>query len=371
MMPGIEDFKKEASIVGGVIEARRLRFAPASELTGFQEPTRWIVKGYIEAGNLITLFAPAESLKTFVVLDLGLSVATGKDWHGRAVEAGPVLYVCGEGRRGIGRRLQAWEKHHGVKAGKFFVSNMLAQLLDPSSLDGLEAAADAVAEENGNPALVIIDTLNRNFGPGDENSTSDMTSFISALDRLKDRLQCAVVVVHHTGLADTGRGRGNSALRGALDFEYLITRNQGANVEDRTIELFCSKCKDHERPPTIAFKPVVVDLGLVDEDKQPITSLALERTEYSPHMKTKKLSPAQLIALEALKAVIGDTGDAHLETWRKEVYARGISTSDKPGAKQKAFSRAVSELQAAGRIDTRNDRYWPTGQTRTKPDIVR
>jgi hypothetical protein len=251
-----------------------LTFAPASELTGAQEPTRWTVKGFIEAGNLLCFFAPPESLKTFVVLDIGLCVATGKDWHGHKVEAGPVLYICGEGRRGIGRRLQAWERHHKTKCNRFFVSNTSAQLLAPASLAELEAAAQEIAEQHGKPALIIIDTLNRNFGPGDENSTTDMTRFIAALDKLRERLQCAVAVVHHTGLADTGRGRGNSALKGALDFEYQISRDQ-----DRIVELTCSKCKDHDRPPTIAFKPVVVDLGMVDEDMQPITSLALERTE--------------------------------------------------------------------------------------------
>jgi len=30
------------------------------------------------------------------------------------------------------------------------------------------------------PVLVVIDTVARNFGPGDENSTKDMSTFIQA-----------------------------------------------------------------------------------------------------------------------------------------------------------------------------------------------
>jgi hypothetical protein len=347
----------------------RLTFTPARELTAIQEPTSWLVKRYLEEGALSCLFAPPESLKTFVVLDMGLCIATGREWHRQKVKSGPVLYVCGEARRNIGRRITGWEKRHGRKADGFFVSSSSAALLDPAGLAELEAAADAIAQQHGNPALIIIDTLNRNFGPGDENSTTDMTKFISVLDRLRDRLQCAILIVHHTGLADAGRGRGNSALRGALDFEYCINQKQGATIEDAIIELSCSKCKDHDRPPTIAFKPVIVDLGMVDEDLQPVTSLVLERTEYTPR-KTRKLTAAQQIALESLQAVIGDTGKAYLETWRKEAYSRGISASDKSDARQKAFVRAVSGLRTAGIIDTRNDYYWIPGHNRTNPDNV-
>lgn len=347
---------------------RRFSFAATKDMAGLQEPTRWIVKSYIEAETLCTLFAPAESLKTFVILDMGLSIASGKDWHGRKVGAGPVLYICGEGRRGITRRVAAWERYHDAKADLFFISNMPTQLLDTDSLEEMESAADEVTRQHGAPSLVIIDTLNRNFGAGDENSTSDMTRFVAALDRLRERLHCAIVVVHHTGLADSGRGRGNSALRGALDFEYLISRSPGEKIEDITIELACSKCKDHDRPPTIAFRPVVVDLGFFDEEKRPVTSLALKRTEYTPKQRTKKLSPQQRIALEALQAATKGTGKAHIEDWRDHAYRMGIS--DNAESKRKAFNRTRTALLENGSVQTDSDLYWLPGQSGTERDIV-
>lgn len=347
------------------IEKTRLTFTPASDLTMRQEPTSWIVKPYLETETLACLFAPSESLKTFLVVSLGLCVATGRPWHGQKVSSGPVLYLCGEARRNIGRRIAAWERTHGVRAETFFVSSGAAQILDPSGLVELDAAAQAVTAQHGAPALLIVDTLNRNFGAGDENNTQDMTRFIAALDHLRASLKCAILIVHHTGLADAGRGRGNSALRGALDFEYCITSRSGATIEERTIEFSCSKSKDHDRPPTMAFKPVVVDLGLVDEDMRPVTSLALERIECAPTQQSgRKQSPQQVIALKALSEAVQDGGvQVGLEEWRDAAYRLGIA--DTTEAKRKAFNRARTALIADGLVLAENDLYSLPGQSGT------
>uniref|UniRef100_UPI003555C87A AAA family ATPase n=1 Tax=Rhodococcus qingshengii TaxID=334542 RepID=UPI003555C87A len=42
------------------------------------------------------------------------SVVTGTPWHGQGVTQGGVVYLVGEGVRGIDARLTAWERHrHG------------------------------------------------------------------------------------------------------------------------------------------------------------------------------------------------------------------------------------------------------------------
>ncbi|KAF0188485.1 MAG: RecA-family [Desulfobulbaceae bacterium] len=347
----------------GAKSDRQFRFISSSHLE-FTAP-KWLIKNYIEDQTTTSFFGAAGSMKTFVTIDMGLSISTGKDWQGNRVKKGPVLYICGEGKGGIKKRVAAWEIHNETKAPLFFVSTVAAQLLDPASLSDVEAAADEVTATHGKPVLVIIDTLNRNFGPGDENSTSDMTKFIHAIDHLKDRLQCAIAVIHHSGLADAGRGRGSSALRGAMDFEYNCDKS-GETIEDQTLTLTNTKTKDHEAPMPKTFKPVLIDLGIVDEDLQPITSLVLEITEQAP-AKTKGLSLANRTALEALKALAVHGDDVSETAWRSECYARGIATTDKPDAKQKAFSRARTFLLSSCLIGTRNDLYWITSSDKIEP----
>ena len=203
-------------------EPRRFQLIPASKLIANRKPTNWLIKRYLEQGTEAALYSPPEHCKTFVAVDMGLCISAGIPWHGYAVQKGPVVYICGEGMAGISRRIAAWYQHHKIDAKEgtpFFVSNMAAQILDESSVQDIHQTAAAIVEEYGFLALLIIDTLNRNFGPGDENSTQDMTAFVSALDRLRGFLGCAVLVVHHTGLVDTERGRGSTALKGAMDFE--------------------------------------------------------------------------------------------------------------------------------------------------------
>lgn len=76
---------------------------------------------------------------------------------------------------------------------------------------------DALAVECGKPQLIVVDTLARNFGEGDENNTADMNAFVAAMDDLRSRYPgSTVLVVHHTGHAEKGRSRGSMAFKGAL-----------------------------------------------------------------------------------------------------------------------------------------------------------
>jgi len=315
----------------------------------------------------MSLFGAPGSMKSFIVIDMGLCISTGLDWHGHKVKQGPCLYICGEGRANVKKRNVAWELHHGVKAPQFFVSTSAAQLLDPASLSDVMSAVAEITATHGKPALIIIDTLNRNFGPGDENSTSDMTAFIQAVDQLRDYLQCAIIIVHHSGLAAAERGRGSSALRGAMDFEYGCDKSTADDIEDTVVTLTNRKVKDHDAPPPMAFKQVLIDLGIVDEDMQPLMSIVLEQTEAEP-AKKKKLSLANQIAIDALKALTVHGEDATETSWRNECYARGIATADNPEAKKKAFQRARTFLLNANLIFTRDDKYWLSSGIKTDRD---
>ncbi len=43
----------------------------------------------------------------------------------------------------------------------------------------------------GKPVLIIIDTLHRNLGPGDENSAQDIAAYVKAADALRLRYGAA------------------------------------------------------------------------------------------------------------------------------------------------------------------------------------
>jgi hypothetical protein len=301
-------------------ETKRFSFRPAGELLTVK-PIEWLIRGYLEAGTLAVLFGDPETLKSFIALDMACSIATFTSWHGKFTKKGPVFIIIGEGVSGYGRRLAAWQKERGryLEGAPIFVSTVPAQITDEKSAEEVAAAIQRLKEDHGDPVLLIIDTLARNFGPGDENSTADMTKFINHLDRHIGNTFTRLLV-HHSGLVDKSRGRGSSVLRGAVDVELKATKNS-----DGTVELSCSKMKDAPPFAPITFKPEVVELG-VDDIGDPITSLCLHRAEKA-EQQAPTLSPQHRMALSLLDLMNRKSGISCVSEWmnlcrEEEVYTK-------------------------------------------------
>ena len=352
---------------------RKFELVPAGELCSQPIPPRWLVRDHLETDCLAGLFGPSAGMKSFVALGLGLCVASGRDWYGQKIAShGPVIYICGEGFAGIGRRIKAWCIHNNVMPDKvpFHVSNSPVQFLDPESLEEAIAAVHALAQEIGAPSLVIVDTLARNFGPGDEDRNADMSRFIATLDSIRVPFGCAVLVVHHVGHGAVDRARGGSAFRAALDWEYRLEPKGDIRL------LSCTKAKDFEPPQDMAFEPESVETGWFDEDGNPVSSVILQQVAVPvAERQNKALKGANKIALDALinACTKGDilklsARAVDVDEWRDEAYRLSIDPSTKPESRQRAFRRAVLSLRTGGYVSVDADMYWPTDLPRRKPE---
>ena len=183
--------------------------------------------------------------KSFVALDYALCIATGRPYLGRFESLrGPVLYIAGEGVSGLRNRVKAWLAHYEVVTPprNFVFIPATFNLLDEAEIDEvIQIARDDLGQ---NPSLVVIDTLARNFGGGNENATQDMNLFITNLDRLKAEFGCTVLVVHHTGKDAAKKERGNTALRGASDTMILLDETDNSDGIAGGAAVFCEKQKD-------------------------------------------------------------------------------------------------------------------------------
>ncbi|RSV17503.1 hypothetical protein CA235_02435 [Sphingomonas sp. ABOLF] len=304
------------------------------------QPPVFLIESYMEEDAFACLFGDPASGKSLVAIDMSASVATGHPFHGRPVAAGPVFYIAGEGKNGLRRRFAAWEAQHGISLADapLFVSVAAVQFLDAPSAVLAAAAIDTLAAAHGTPRLIVIDTLARNFGPGDENSTADMNAFVAALDTLRGRYAgSSLLLVHHSGHGDKGRGRGSSVLRAALDCEYLVEKKGSA------VHLSNSKMKDTQPPPTMAFDLV-----------EAADSVALEHTG-TPAGTVTKMAAGETLALQALQAAMVD-GVADDTTWREAFRARRPDDA-KPDTTRRAFNRAKDKLIAAGMVMVDGDHY--------------
>lgn len=263
----------ETGEIGPAQEERPL-FTKVSDLLGNIKPIQWLVENYLETDALSMVFGPSGGGKSFCVVDMACCIATGTPWHGMPVKQGAVFYIAGEGHNGLARRFAAWQKARGVKLDDsvpLFKSNRAVMLLDGNAAAGLAAEVERLVKESGHqPSLVVIDTLARNFGEGDENTQKDAGRFIEHLDAyIRRPYQCNVMTVHHSG-HDMDRARGSSAFKGAMDQEIWVKGQAGH------IELKVTKMKDAELPSDRRFKISQLGLDITDDCGVEITGAYLE-----------------------------------------------------------------------------------------------
>lgn len=341
---------------------RAFNFVQVGQLQ-LQKPV-YLIEGLIETGCLGLIFGDPGHGKSFVAVDLGLSVATGQNFHGHSTKKGSVFYIAGEGHSGLVRRFYGWAKHHGLSlsAALMFKSEGAAQFLDSSAAEAVTIAVSDLAAIHGSPALIIVDTLARNFGPGDENSTAEMGRFVAAMDRLRGNWpESVLLIVHHTGHSDKSRARGAMALKGALDFEYRVEKD--ADV----ISLSNTKMKDAEPPPQLNFTLTTVELN-------DAASAVLVLTDR-PAPKAR-MSLQDRVALESYQTAARETGvwedgsfrGVRVDDWRKAFNTK--HSGDTQEAKKKAFQRARNDLLKAGQLLVQDDVYLITDPSKIMEIMV-
>jgi RecA-family ATPase len=70
--------------------------------------------------GLVVLYGDPAAGKSFLALDWGLSVATGVPALGHEVKKGEVVYIYGEGIRGLRQRAEARLKEHNLPTHRAF-----------------------------------------------------------------------------------------------------------------------------------------------------------------------------------------------------------------------------------------------------------
>jgi AAA domain len=258
---------------------RSLRLLTLRQLSDARPP-RWLIDGVLPEACFACVVGPPASLKSFLVLDFGLRIANGLDWVGRDVMQGSVVYVAGEGQAALTNRTAGWTAAKGGSPDAPFLTVPESVAMPTGQLDELLAL---IRTMDAPPVLVILDTLARNFGVGDENSSTDMGAFVRACDRLRTETGACVLVVHHTGKDVEKGARGSSALTGAADCIIAVKRKgDGLTVLNRPpfgkmkdaeefddIALTASRVCATVRGEQVSTLVLIADDGLVAEPGDP------------------------------------------------------------------------------------------------------
>lgn len=294
---------------------------PLSSFLSDLKPIPWLVRNIVPEDSIIEFFGDPETWKSLIGLDLGLTIAHKKsqgEWCGNRInKTGFVVYVCGEGAHGVRLRIKAWMERNDavIEDLAFFPTTRAVPVLDCEQIAGLRDEIIATCRELGyeGPALVIFDTLQRNFGDGDENSTQDMTRFISNIDRfIREPFKCAVLIIHHAGQGDKTRARGSSVLKSSVDVEFCFRRDED------TVSMECTKMKEGSRPIPIGFNKhshILCDVYNDEGDNE--TAPVVVTT--NPVKRHKTVGKAQQAVLDIIREI--SSGQDGFRVGKRRLYA--------------------------------------------------
>lgn len=211
------------------------RFVPvAIDNVQIADEPAWLIERLLPARGLACIVGPPKSGKSYFTTDLMLSVARGALYAGRTTLDGPVVYLTGEGVQGFKRRLIGMRQHHGIEGRGvpfFMIDNVPDLGSEKTDLAVLLRDLDAYLMHNNisQPRAIVLDTLARCMGDGDENATRDMGRFVNRCGLIERHFGCVVVVVHHTGKDKSKGSRGSNSLNGAADVTMIVTKGDDSS----------------------------------------------------------------------------------------------------------------------------------------------
>ena len=205
-------------------------------ITEQPSPRRWLLtrpddetngatsKGVLPVGKAGMLFAEGGTGKTFALIQLAVSIVTGRRWldYFDVPHTGPVLLALGEEDReeihrrlfAVARAMRLTEQQERL-AGEQIIALPLAGKL--VSLMGGDGATDSEFQRwlrgrlNGQDfRLVVIDPLSRFAGGDTEKDNASATRFVQQVESLVTP-DCTVLVSHHSRKPSTGEAATASA----------------------------------------------------------------------------------------------------------------------------------------------------------------
>ena len=265
-----ESAREEADAIFELLDMDELENMP---------PPSWLVEELIVDDGLSVIYGDPGAGKSFIALDMSLRIALGMDWHGTQTQQTGVLYIAGEGKRGLGKRIRGWRKEHAMEGvdAPFLLLPTAVELADEKQRNKLLRTIDAAKDRAGfEIGLIVVDTVSRALAGGDENGSDAMGQFVAACDAIKHHAGGALIGVHHSG-KDKDKGmRGSTVLLGACDAAIRLTK------DEQLVTMKTEKQKDAEQSEQIymTMKKVTWAEGLEKEESTlvPFRSEASRKT---------------------------------------------------------------------------------------------
>lgn len=230
---------------------------PACKLECDSNYKPWLIERLWSIHAVGFVSGPPKSFKTWTVLEMAISVATGVPCLGvfPVHRSGPVLlYAAEDPATALRLRLLALAHHHGMNLDQIDIRVICADSLR------LDRPADrqklAATVELHRPALIVLDPLVRLHGL-DENQAAPMAELLGHIRALQRASATAIAIVHHSRKA-SAHSAGQS-LRGSSDLYAFVDSLVSLQRRNGRVTLSA----EHRSAPELA--PVPLELVAADQ----------------------------------------------------------------------------------------------------------
>ena len=241
------------------------------------------------------LSGASQSGKTFVCVEWGRCMATGKPFFGIKPDApGAVIYLyAGTEGSGFELRLAALGEPQPLPISATRVKNLGERGALGELYKLIKDKADAMRLWHGVPLrMVILETLSASGLLSDENSNTEVARAIANLGQLAQMLDVLIVTTHHPTKEGKGQ-RGAGAIYDNVDYVWEIHREGREAV--RKFDL--TKARGAEQRTVGSFSLVQTVLGK-DKLGRPVTSMAVSMGDAPVTSRTPPRMEAFTRALE-------------------------------------------------------------------------
>lgn len=351
---GVSPFAKD-SPAPGKKSGKILKVLDYAAMQAMPEP-EWLVDGLIGRYGAALLYGKSNAFKSFLAVDVGLHVATGRTWHGRKVQQMNVLFVATEGAVGVGRqRVPGWYDHYAIaspeRAGAFLYPQEIA--IDVK--ENVDLLTDTIRYHK--IGLVVLDIFGGTMN-GTEVEDTTARAWVRSVQRIIRETGATVLTVAHTGWQDTTRARMHTHFWGSFDTRLIVEGDKDKLTSVMKVE----RHKDADSRGEFGFR--------LEPSHNTLIPVLDEKVSAKPGSGLSMPLQVGLAALEKAtaddhgKVMSGDTNFpqitpvVHIDTWRAYCYDMGISSSTKDAARRQAFNRAMNELIARGLLKRYSDHVW-------------
>lgn len=164
-----------------------------------------LISGLLSVRSKMMVAGPSKARKSWTLLDLALSIASGAPWLGLPCAQGKVIFIDGELHREqiLDRLMTVSESRllpEDVWSDNLMIWPMRGQMREVSEL--MHALMDTLLEQR--PMAIILDPIYKLLGDRDENAAGEINSLLNELEQVARNVGCCILYSHHFAKGDAG-----------------------------------------------------------------------------------------------------------------------------------------------------------------------